>query len=590
MREAGVARQPDGLPEGVQDLGETQKATRQPRSSAAQARLARQALDQLPLSVAVIDRSLRLQYWNQQAAGMLGIAATEGGDLPMLAAALAASAILAPRQNERVIEFCTGVITEGDRPQASTWLRLSLGRQQRVAFKLTGLSADLWLLTVEQLHPVAEESQARDAMVDALTGLSNRRHFNESLREVLEQVGPHALYAVMVIDLDHFKSVNDTLGHSVGDALLSLVAQRLRRQTRQEDLIARFGGDEFAILLPDGRTAEGLASRLVDLLSRPFMVEGHIVNVGASIGISRYGDKGSFAEDLLREADQALRDAKSAGRRTWRIFDPAISEDARARRDLATDLRKALRMGELWLAYQPQLNLRSNRVTGFEALLRWSHPTRGAVLPTTFIPVAEDMGCIQGLGEWVIKTACRQAASWPDSLTVAVNVSAAQLADCDRLFAVIEAALKESGLAPARLEIEITVRALMAQEDPARDLLHRLHSLGVHLVIEDFGTEYRMLSQLPPPPVLFDKIKIGQSIISVLGQDSEASMILEATTRLGSALGKTLTAEGVETADQARLAEVNGCTDIQGYLVSRPVPAAEIDSLLHKFAVGSFES
>jgi diguanylate cyclase (GGDEF)-like protein len=562
VRDAGVARQPDGLPEGVQDLGEMQKATRQPRSSAAQARLARQALDQLPLSVAIIDRSLRLQYWNQQAAGMLGIGATVGGDLPMLSAALEASATLTPRQCERVIEFCTGIITQGEPPQSVSWLRLSLGRQQRVAIKLNGLSVDLWLLTVEHLHPVAEEGQAaRDAMLDALTGLSNRRHFNDSLREVMEQVGPHPLYAVMVVDLDHFKSVNDTLGHSVGDALLSLVAQRLRRQTRQEDVIARFGGDEFAILLPDGRTAEGLADRLIDLLSRPFLVEGHIVNVGASIGISRYGDKNSSAEGLLHEADQALRDAKGAGRQTWRIFDPAISEDARARRNLETDLRKALSMGELWLAYQPQLNLRSNRVTGFEALLRWNHPTRGTVLPATFIPVAEDL-----------------------------NVSSVQLEDCDRLYAVIKSALEESGLAPARLEIEITVGALLAQEAPARDLLHRLHGLGVHLVIEDFGTEYRMLSQLPPPPVLFDKIKIGQSIISVLGQDSEASMIMEATTRLGSALGKTLTAEGVETADQARLAEVNGCTDIQGYLVSRPVPAAEIDSLLHKFAIGSFQS
>jgi diguanylate cyclase (GGDEF)-like protein len=589
VREAGVAKQPDGLPEGVHDLGE--KTTRHTRGSGAQARLARQALDQLPLSVAVIDRSLRLQYWNPQAAGILGLAATAAGDLPMLPVALQSSPTLTPGQSERVIEFCLGIITDGDRLQAATWLRLSLGRQQRVVFKLNGLSADLWLLTIEHLHPVAEESQAaRDATLDALTGLSNRRQFNENLRDVMDQVGPHTLYAVMVIDLDHFKSVNDALGHSVGDALLCLVAQRLRRQTRQEDVIARFGGDEFAILIPDGRTAEGLASRLIDLLSRPFLVEGHIVNVGASIGISRYGDRGSSAEDLLREADQALRDAKDAGRRTWRIFDPANSETARARRDLETDLRKALSMGELWLAYQPQLNLRSNRVTGFEALLRWNHPSRGTVLPANFIPVAEDMGWVQGLGEWVIKTACQQAASWPDSLTIAVNVSPVQLADCDQLFTVIEAALKDSGLAPARLEIEITVGALLAQEAPARALLHRLHSLGVHLVIEDFGTEYRMLSQLPPPPVLFDKIKIGQSIISVLGQDSEASMILEATTRLGSALGKTLTAEGVETADQARLAEVNGCTDIQGYLASRPIPAAEIDSLLHKFAIGSFQS
>jgi diguanylate cyclase (GGDEF)-like protein len=587
VREAGVVRQPDGLPEGIEAVGENREKTAKPRGSAAQTRLVKQALDNLPLSVAVIDRSLRLQYWNLHAAGLFGIAPTMVRDPTMLADMLESSGRVTPRQSERIVEFCSGIISEADRPQPATWLRLSLGRQQRVAFKLQPLGGDLWLLVVEHLHPVAEGSlAARDAMVDALTGLSNRRHFNDVLREVVEQAGPYTQHAVLVVDLDHFKSINDALGHPIGDALLCLVAQRLHRQTREEDVVARLGGDEFAILLPDGQTAEGLASRLVDVLSRPFLVEGHIANIGASIGIARYGDQGSSAEDLLHQADLALRDAKSSGRRTWRIFDPATAGPVQARWDLETDLRKALTLGELSLAYQPQLNLRSNRLTGFEALLRWNHPTRGEVLPVVFIPVAEDIGCIQGLGEWVIKTACQQAARWPDSLSVAVNVSPVQLADCEQLFKIIESALQTSGLAAPRLEIEITVGALLAQEGPVLDLLHRLHALGVHLVIEDFGTEYWTLSQLPPTPVPFDKIKIDQSIIAGLGHDGEASMVVRAITSLGSDLGKPTTAEGVETAEQARLAETDGCTHIQGFLISRPIPAAEIDGLLRRFAAG----
>ena len=504
-----------------------------------------------------------------------------------LAGVLQSCGRLTSRQSERIVEFCTDIIAEGDNPQPSAWLRLSLGRQQRVAFKLQRLDGDHWLLVVEQLHPVAEDSQAaRDAMLDALTGLSNRRHFNDVLRDVVEQAGPYTQHAVLVIDLDHFKAVNDTLGHSVGDALLSLVAQRLHRQTREEDVVARFGGDEFAVLLPDGQTAEGMASRLVDVLSRPFLVEGHIANISASIGIARYDDQAGSADDLLHKPDLALRDAKSSGRRTWRMFDPTTAGEVQKRWDMETDLRKALALGELSLAYQPQLNLRTNRLTGFEALLRWNHPTRGEVLPAVFIPVAEDIGCIQGLGAWVIKTACQQAACWPEPLSVAVNVSPAQLIDCDQLFTVIESALQMSRLAAARLEIEITVSALLSQEVPVLDLLHRLHALGVHLVIEDFGTDYWTLSQLPPPPIPFDRIKIDRSVIAGLGHDDEASMVVKAIAGLGSDLGKSTTAEGVETSEQARLAEADGCTDIQGFLISRPIPAAEINDLLRKFAAG----
>jgi EAL domain-containing protein (putative c-di-GMP-specific phosphodiesterase class I) len=247
-------------------------------------------------------------------------------------------------------------------------------------------------------------------------------------------------------------------------------------------------------------------------------------------------------------------------------------------------LRKALTLGEFSLAYQPQLNVRTNRLTGFEALLRWDHPTRGAVPPAVFIPVAEDIGCIQPLGEWVLKTACQQAARWPDPLSVAVNVSPHQLADCERLFSAIDSALQASGLAATRLEIEITESAVLMQEASVLDLLQRLHTMGVRIAMDDFGTGYSSLSQLRAFP--FDKIKIDQSFVANLSPDDESGAIIRAISGLGSALGMTTIAEGVETAEQAAQVEADGCTDIQGYLISRPIPAAEIDGLLRKFATG----
>jgi diguanylate cyclase (GGDEF)-like protein len=419
-------------------------------------------------------------------------------------------------------------------------------------------------------------------MLDALTGLSNRRHFSDALRDAIQEAGPDTRHAVVMIDLDGFKSINETLGHSAGDALLCLVAQRLRRQTRDEDVVARFGGDEFVILLPDGHAAERLAARLVETLSRPFLVEGHVANIGASVGIAHYRDQVSSAEALVSHAELALSDAKRAGRRTWRTFEPAMATDAEGRRTLELDLRKALALEEFSLAYQPQLNVRSNKLTGFEALLRWNHPTRGTVPPPEFIPVAEDIGCIEAIGEWVLRTACLQAAHWPEPLAVSVNVSPRQLGDCDRMFRTIESALQMSGLAAGRLEIEITESAVLRDELMVLDLLKRLQVLGVRIAMDDFGTGYSSLSQLRSFP--FNRIKIDQSFVKDLGQGGKSGAMIRAITGLGTALGMSTIAEGVETAEQAALVEADGCTDIQGYLISRPIPAAEIDGLLHSLA------
>ncbi|WP_428485784.1 putative bifunctional diguanylate cyclase/phosphodiesterase [Rhodopila sp.] len=583
MREAGMLLLPDGLADGlppVRTIRAKPGAAR--RGSAARVTLAAMALDHLPLAVAVLDRGLRLHYWNRHAADLLGVPSMMEAEAPELADVLRTAGRVTPRQLERITEFCGNIIAGMDRAEPKAWLRVALGRHHRIMFKLHGLGGDRWLLGIEEIAPAAQIAEAGgDAMLDALTSLSNRRHFNDTLRDVVRDGDPDTRRAVLMIDLDRFKTVNDTLGHPVGDALLCLVAQRLRRETRDDDLVARLGGDEFVILQPNGEAAEALAVRVVDILSRPFLVEGHVVNIGASVGIVRYPEHGTTAEDLMRHADLALYDAKSAGRLTWRVFNPAMAEQARLRRELETDLRKALTLGEFSLAYQPQFNVRGQCLTGFEALLRWNHPTRGAVPPGVFIPVAEDIGCIQGLGEWVLKMACQEAARWPVHLSVAVNVSPRQLGDSERLFNAVQSALYASGLPPARLEIEITESAIMTQEAPVLDLLHRLRGLGIRIAMDDFGTGYSSLSQLRAFP--FDKIKIDRSFVSTLGADAEADTVIRAITTLGAGLGMTTIAEGVETKEQAALVVADGCTDIQGYLISRPVPATEIDGLMARY-------
>ena len=284
----------------------------------------------------------------------------------------------------------------------------------------------------------------------------------------------------------------------------------------------------------------------------------------------------------MRYADLALHDAKDAGRRTWREFLPAMADKAEARRTLENDLRRALTVGELSVAYQPQLNIQAGTITGFEALVRWKHPTRGMIPPTEFIPVAEEIGCIIGLGEWMMKTACLEAARWPAPMTVAVNVSPRQLDDGDRLFNMVMAALQASGLEPGRLEIEITETALLEREGDVLATLHRLRAAGIGIAMDDFGTGYSSLSQLQAFP--FSKIKIDRAFISGLGTNTESAAMVRAIVAMGLGLGMTTIAEGVETVEQAALAEADGCGNIQGYLISRPIAASDIEGLLKQYA------
>ncbi|WP_428492291.1 putative bifunctional diguanylate cyclase/phosphodiesterase [Rhodopila sp.] len=554
-------------------------------------RLADKVLGLLPLGVAVIDAELRLLFWNEQIAGLFGVPPLMAAGMPPLGEILAGVRNLTARQRDGITTFAAARVIAGDRAEPESCLRISLRRDHRLVIQLRPIGSGRWMLVIDdgRLAVTAGPNGAADggvAWLDPLTGLHNRRHFNQVLRDLAEtdcSDGGHPNgHTVLTIDLDRFKAINDTLGHPIGDALLCLAAKRLRQEIRADDLLARLGGDEFVILIASDERAEPLAARMVEVLSRPFLVEGHVANIGASIGIAGFVAGEASADDLMRYAELALYDAKSAGGGTWRLFDPAMAAQAQARRELETALRKALTMDELSLVYQPQLNVSTQRVTGFEALLRWSHPTLGQVSPSTFIPVAEEIGCIVALGEWVLKTACQEATRWPAAISVAVNVSPRQLGDSGRLAAAVRSALHSSGLPPQRLELEITEGAMLSTDPHVLETLHGLRASGIRIAMDDFGTGYSSLSQLRSFP--FDKIKIDRSFVAALGFNREAAAMIQAIATLGAGLGMTTIAEGVETEDQAALVGAHGCTDIQGYLLSRPIAAAAVDEFISRYS------
>jgi diguanylate cyclase (GGDEF)-like protein len=424
-------------------------------------------------------------------------------------------------------------------------------------------------------------SEAARAAHDNLTGLPQRGALKERLAQALAQ-GAEAGTGVAVhyIDLDRFKAINDTLGHLMGDTLLVKVAERLRSTLEGADIAARLGGDEFVVVqteVADAADAKRRATRLVDLVGRTYVALGHTLNVGASVGVALAGEHGEDAETLLRHADLALYRAKADGRGTACFYEPAMNTRVQARRMLEADLRVALAMRQLHLNFQPLYNLSSNRVTGFEALLRWHHPERGNVSPGDFIPLAEEIGLIGQIGEWVLRTACREAASWPEELTVAVNVSAHQFKG-RRLVQTVLSALAASGLAPNRLELEITEGALLDETNLVLKALNSLREIGVRISMDDFGTGYSSLSYLRKFP--FDKIKIDQSFIRGLGLDRECEAILRAVSGLGASLGVRTTAEGVETAEQLAHVRDGGCTEVQGFFTGRPLAADDVRALL----------
>lgn len=442
---------------------------------------------------------------------------------------------------------------------------------------------DGWTISLEDItsRRLLEAQSAELARRDPLTGLANRLLLRESLDASLERLNRFGEpCAVLLLDLDRFKPVNDTLGHALGDALLVKVADRLRSAVRTSDTVARVGGDEFVVIqgaVGQPEDAAVLARRLVDLIGRTYIIDGQLLTIGASVGIALAPQDGKDADRLLKQADLALYRAKLDGRGTFRFFEPEMDVRMQARRRLELDIRQALARREFLLHYQPQLNLENQRLTGCEALLRWKHPERGTVPPSEFIPLAEEVGLIVQIGEWVIRQACRDAAAWPADVTVAVNVSPAQFKS-DRLVETIVSALAMSGLAADRLEIEITEGVLLQNNERTLETLHRLRALGVRVSMDDFGTGYSSLSYLRSFP--FDKIKIDRSFVGDLTAKSDGDAIIRAIAGLGRSLGMTTVAEGVETEEQMRRIRAEGCTDVQGYLISRPVPVEQLLNLL----------
>jgi diguanylate cyclase (GGDEF)-like protein len=444
------------------------------------------------------------------------------------------------------------------------------------------LSDGGWVTTHEDVteRRRSEERIAHLAHYDALTDLPNRALFHEQLRRELASLAPDRQLAVLYIDIDEFKSVNDSLGHLIGDALLKSVALSLGRCIGGADFVARLGGDEFAIVQTAIRAPDeviSLVTRVFNAIRQPYECLGHQVTTDASIGIALAPEHGADLDQILKNADLAMYAAKSAGRRTYRFFEPDMDAQVKARRILEMDLRQAISDGALEVYYQPCVSLKDDRITGCEALVRWRHGERGLISPAEFIPIAEETGLINALGEWVLAAACAEAATWPDDIRIAVNVSPVQFRS-GTLALKIVAALAASGLPASRLELEITEAVLIRDDEAALEILHQLRATGVRIALDDFGTGYSSLSYLQRFP--FDKIKIDRCFVNDLAEPDGSSFIVQAVVNIAAARRMTTTAEGVETAQQQQLLRALGCAEMQGYLFSPARPAAAIRQLL----------
>jgi diguanylate cyclase (GGDEF)-like protein len=427
---------------------------------------------------------------------------------------------------------------------------------------------------------VAEQKISWLARHDALTEIANRFHFREQLEHALQNLPAGDGFAVLWLDLDKFKEVNDTLGHPVGDMLLQSVARRLREILRGRDLIGRLGGDEFAILQRNVRRkqdAERLATRLLRAIGEIHRVDQHALRVDASIGIVHAPEDGRTIDDLLKNVDIALYKAKARGGGCYAIFEPGEDEKLRERHQLEADLRFALSKQELVLHYQPIINVKTNEVSSFEALMRWFHPQRGLISPADFIPTAEQTGLIVPMGEWALRQACKDAASWPEPVSVTVNLSSVQFEHGD-LVAATKAALQQSGLAPGRLELEITESVLLCDAPKTQETLAQLQALGVQITLDDFGTAFASLSYLQHFP--FDKLKIDRSFVREIPDRADCLAIVQAVTNLARNLKMDTVAEGIETREHLTSVSGAGCDEVQGYYFSRPVPAEQVSEVL----------
>ncbi|KKB12334.1 hypothetical protein VE25_07820 [Devosia geojensis] len=488
--------------------------------------------------------------------------------------------------------FDIGMSAGGSREEYVAWRREVIARREygKNIHELNGriimmqhhpMKDGGWVSTHEDITEQRQnEARIRHlARHDALTDLPNRIQFLEEMTSVEGAIKRGEKAAVLYIDLDHFKTVNDTLGHAIGDELIKQAAVRLWGTTRESDVLARLGGDEFALLLrPIASEADAakVADRIIKAIASPFKIASHQIDIGVSVGIAIAPTDGDKTDTLIKNADLALYKAKADGRSTYHFFEPGMDAELQQRRAIEAGLRSALAKGELRLVYQPLLGLAENRVTCVEALLRWDHEGR-TISPVEFIPVAEETGLIVPIGEWVLREACKAAAAWPGNVRVAVNLSAIQFKNRD-LVAMVESALTDAELSPTRLELEITESLLLAENEQILKTLHALRTLGVRISMDDFGTGYSSLSYLRSFP--FDKIKIDRSFMRDLTKRSDSLAIIKAVIGLGQSLGMSTTAEGIETQEQLDLMRAHGCDEVQGFLFSPPLVPPALEKLL----------
>jgi len=531
------------------------------------------ALDNMAQGLCLFDSRHRLIVYNRRFAIMFGMpeAGTAARDL---LPGQGLGAMFEPPDLSRPED------QDGDAHELADGRVIQVSRQM--------VAGEGWVATFEDVteRRRSQERLSHMARHDALTGLPNRLLFREHMERVLPRLHRGSHLAVLYLDLDGFKGVNDTFGHPAGDELLRLVAGRLRDHTREIDLVARLGGDEFAIVQADAEQptdAATLADRLVEAMRAPFNLHGQGVEIGTSIGVVLAQGHVTSSDELLRNADIALYRAKAAGRSTWRFFEPGMDTEIQQRRSLETDLRRAAAEERFELFYQPLIEARTQSLTGFEALLRWHHPERGMIHPAEFIPLAEEIGLIRPIGSWVLRRACADAVRWPAHIRVAVNLSPVQFVN-GHLLQEVEGALTASGLAPARLELEITEAVLLQDNEATLGLLHRLRDLGVSMSMDDFGTGYFSLSYLRCFP--FNKIKIDQSFVRNLTHEKGGVEIVRAVVGLGKALGMNVLAEGVENVEQLDILQLEGCDELQGYLFSEPRPLRDVPAFIESHATG----
>ena len=539
--------------------------------------LADRGLELLPYPTLILDDGLQVRFANETARQRFEPPPAAEDPMPPLEIVLGRSGRIPSEARAKIVSCCSSLVREGASGRHDAMIRVAPGHT--IALHARGLAPDRWMVVLEDRYGRTDPNAIlEDAHRDPLTELGNRRHIEQKLIEALAEDDPDNHPAVLVFDVDRFGDINDRRGWQGGDALLRAIAGRLRRATREADQIARLEGNCFAVLQFNGLGADNLAVRLVDLLGRPYLVRSEVETIGISVGIARAPEDGGSPASLLRNADLARLEAKDAGGHTWRRFGQTMAERARSRLELEADLRKAHVTKQITVAFQPKVNLRNQRITGFEALARWSHPGRGAVPPGLFIPVAEDIGLIWPIGERVLRAACAAASAWPDPLTVAVNISGRQLDEGPKFVSMVMDALRGAGLPARRLELEVTEAALLRRPEEAQAVLRELHDLGVRMTMDNFGSGFSSLRRLRTFP--FDTIAIDQGLIRSLDSSGESGAIVRSLATLGVGLGMSVIAAGVETRNQARMVMSDGCTDIQGFLISRPVPAEDVGSVL----------